>query len=166
MPDLHRFLSIYLNDHLTGATAGRDLFRRVARSHRGTPRGTELVALAHEVDQDRNALVDIMRDLDIRPSPLRVAAAQLGERVGRFKPNGMLLRRSPLSDVVELEAMRVAVAGKAAGWEALLALAAHEPRLRVDRLRGLIDRAHDQAGRVSRLHQRAVEELAPRALGL
>ena len=34
-PSLHDLLGVYLNDHLAGATAGSELAKRMARSHRG-----------------------------------------------------------------------------------------------------------------------------------
>ncbi len=158
MPDPHDLLAIYLNDHLVGSSAGRDLFRRAARSHQGSDRAPELTALAREVDEDRAAQVEIMRDLGVSPSMPRALAGRVAETLGRLKPNGTLFRRSPLSDVVELEGMRVAVAGKAAGWEALLALAQSEPRLSREQLTELRARAHDQAERLRALHLRAAAE--------
>jgi hypothetical protein len=44
------------------------------------------------------------------------------------------MRRSPLSDLIELEAMRTGVEGKAALWRALRALADSDSRLDCDEL--------------------------------
>jgi hypothetical protein len=43
-----------------------------------------------------------------------------GEKVARLKPNERVTKRSPLSDVLELEALVLAVQGKALGWRMLL----------------------------------------------
>ena len=158
MPDAPQLLATYLNDHLVGSSAGRDLFRRAARSQQGSDRGPELTDLAREVDEDRAAQLTIMRELDISPSRPRALAGRVAETLGRLKPNGTLLRRSPLTDVVEIEGLRIAVAGKAAGWEVLLTLADSEPRLSRERLVELRSRAHDQAERLRALHLRAAAE--------
>lgn len=156
-----RLLTSYLNDHLAGATAGRDLFRRAARSHQGDDLGGQLADLAREVDEDRDALIDTMTTLGIRRNPAAVLLGATAERVGRLKPNGFVIRRSPLSDVVELEGMRLAVAAKLAGWEMLLAVAADDTRLDRTALEDSVRRANDQLERVRSLHLRvAAERLA------
>jgi hypothetical protein len=158
MPDRDQLLTTYLSDHLVASSAGRDLFRRAAKSHRDTPRGPQLQRLAREVDEDRDAQLDVMRALGIEPSLLRVTVGRAAEWLGRLKPNGTLVRRSPLSDVVELEAMRAGVEAKVAGWEALLAVADRDPRVSRPRLEELLARAHDQAQRLQTLHQQAAAD--------
>jgi hypothetical protein len=44
---------------------------------------------------------------------------RIAERVGRLKSNGRIVRRSPLSSLLELEMLRLAVEGKAACWRTL-----------------------------------------------
>ncbi len=165
MPDLQQLLATYLNDHLLGATAGVDLFHRAAGSHRGSELGAELQRLAHEVAEDRDTLLAIMADLDVSPSQVRVLAGHVAERLGRLKPNGTLLARSPLTDVVELEGMRVAVLAKSSGWELLRAACTHEPRLDLGRLDGLLQRAADQRDRLAALHVRVGQERLATAAG-
>ena len=74
------------------------------------------------------------------------------EVVGRLKPNGRLLSRSPLTDVLELEALRDAVAGKSAGWQVLRAVADSDPRLDTVLLDELYERAERQRGELEVLH--------------
>ncbi|MFD4573612.1 hypothetical protein ACFWNK_10185 [Streptomyces sp. NPDC058417] len=50
-----------------------------------------------------------MTGLDITVDRAKVTLGRLAERVGRLKTNGRLVSRSPLSDVLELEAMLVGV---------------------------------------------------------
>ncbi len=163
--DLSRLLGIYLNNHLTAAAGGVDLFRRVARGHAGTPLGDEVDRLAAEVEQDRSALLGLMHRLDVRVNHPMTLLGKLGERVGRLKPNGFVVRRSPVSDLVELEALRVAVCGKSAGWEMLRTVAAHDDRITREELEVLIARAEDQADRLRTLHlqlaQRVIEDAEP-----
>ena len=146
-----KLLAIYLQDHLAGSTAGVELFRRAAGAHKGTALGDVLDALTLEVTSDRQALLDLMGVLGVRPDRVKTAAGWAGEKVGRLKLNGALLSRSPLTDVVELEAMRMAVEWKAAGWRLLQALVDADPRLAQVDLDDLARRADDQATRLESL---------------
>ncbi|MFD7258249.1 hypothetical protein [Streptomyces sp. NPDC059874] len=139
-----RLLAIYLNDHLTGAGAGVELLRRAARAHRGTPLGPPLAAMAQEVAQDLESLRRIMTDLQVPVMRSRIALGRLAEKAGRLKLNGRVVSRSPLSDVVELEAMRLGVEGKACAWRSLQAVADTDPRIDGVRLRELLRRAERQ----------------------
>jgi hypothetical protein len=131
-------LAIYLNDHLAGAVAGVGLARRLADG------GSIPADVANEIEEDRAALVDLMRTLDV---PVRKYKAGLGwaaEKVGRLKLNGRLVGRAPLSRVLELETMRLGVEGKAAGWRTLRIRADVDTRLDGARLDRLIERAGKQ----------------------
>ena len=151
MKQSHRWLTLYLQDHYAGAVAGTALFQRVASSH-GDPRVRQVVAdLAGQVETDRRELDEIMATLTIRHSLLKESLARVGEKLGRFVPNGALLRRSPLTDVVELEALSLAVEGKALGWKTMLTLAGTEPSLDASQVQHLLDRAHDQQVRLEEL---------------
>jgi hypothetical protein len=154
----NKLLTKYLNDHLAGATAGRDLSRRTADGHADRGFGKDLARLAEEIDDDRDALIAIMASLGIRPNRIWAATAGFAEKLGRLKPNGYIIRRSPLSDLIELEALRVGVAGKLAGWEALLAAEPLIPDLDRGRLDEFIERAHDQAARIRAMHLRLAED--------
>ena len=137
-------LGIYLNDHLAGSTGGLELARRTAGAHRGTAVGTTLTRLAKEIQEDREALLAIMADLEVPVRQYKVAAAWAAEKVGRLKLNGRLLDRSPLSSLVELETLRLGVEGKACLWRTLLVVAKDEPRLDAPRLDALLERATSQ----------------------
>jgi hypothetical protein len=138
-------LGIYLNDHLAGATAGTELAHRMARSHGDEEDSGTLRRLAAEIGQDRTALLDIMAALGIKVRRYKVGAAWIGEKAGRLKFNGHLFARSPLSDLEELEILRLGVEGKAAGWRTLRTLADSDARLDPARLDELISRARRQA---------------------
>ena len=138
-------LGIYLNDHLAGATAGTELAHRMARSHGDGQDGGTLGRLAAEVAQDRAALLDIMAALGVKVRRYKAVAAWAGEKAGRLKFNGHLFARSPLSDLEELEMLRLGVEGKAAGWRTLRTLADTDTRLDPARLDELISRARRQA---------------------
>ncbi|HEY5836333.1 hypothetical protein [Streptomyces sp.] len=146
-------LSVYLNDHLTGSFAGGALALRMAGSHADSSRAAEMRRLAEEVVRDRDELVRIMDRLGVPVRHYRTWLGIAGERITRLKSNGTLLRRSPLSDLIELEAMRTGVEGKTALWQALLAIADDEPLLDQAELQRLEQRAHDQARTLKRWHR-------------
>ncbi|WP_406193493.1 hypothetical protein OH807_02865 [Kitasatospora sp. NBC_01560] len=146
-------LHVYLNDHLTGAFGGAALADRIARTHPDSRRAAEMRRLARDVEEDRDALVRIMHRLGVPVRHYRTWLGLAAERLGRLKPNGTLVRRSPLSDLVELEAMRAGVEGKAALWRALRAIADTDRRLDPGDLDRLAQRAADQAGVLNGWHR-------------
>jgi hypothetical protein len=150
--DGHRWLKIYLQDHYAGASAGVSLFGRAATSHRDPAARKEIGELAHEVARDRDALLQIMHRLEIRPNRAKAITGLLAERLGRLKTNGRLLRRSPLSDVIDTEALALGVRGKAHGWKSLLEAVEDDPRLDADELHTLLRRATEQEERLDHLH--------------
>jgi hypothetical protein len=127
-----KYLSIYLADHVAGATAGLERVRRMASTYHGTPAGPVLQNLAEQLEEEREFLVTTTRTLGLDVSRSKVALATAAERVGRLKPNGRLLRASPLSALLEVEILRGAIMGKLSGWQTLSALPAGAP---VDRER-------------------------------
>lgn len=139
-----RMIGIYLNDHLTGATAGVELIKRIAGSHKDGPYAATFERLVEEISADREALLQIMKSVGAAPAVYKTSAAWVVEKLGRLKPNGHLLSRSPLSSLVEVEVMQLGVQGKAAGWRTLLAHAAYDERLDVAGLQRLLDRAERQ----------------------
>ena len=152
-------LGIYLNDHLAGATAGVQLARRMAASgHLPGPPGA-LPRLASEIAEDRTALLTMMAALSIPVRSYKVYAAWIAEKAGRLKPNGQLRTRSALSNLEELEMLRLGVEGKAAGWRTLRTLADQDRRLAAGRLDELIARASRQAGQLEDLRLAAAAQL-------
>jgi hypothetical protein len=147
--DLH----VHLQNHWTAATAGVDFARRVARSHEGTAAGIGLAEVSDQVADDRESLRKIMQQLGVRPARVVPLAARLVERLGRLKPNGHLIRRSPVSDVLELEAFRGAVTTKQAGWDTLVVLAETDDRLPREWLLQLGERAREQAASLTAIQR-------------
>ncbi len=152
-------LAIYLQDHLAAATGGLELFRRAAKSQLDPQRKTALARLAGEIGSDRDTLTGLMDQLGVARPPLRVAAGWVAEKVGRLKPNGTLLRRSPLSDVIELEAMRAGVAAKMDLWLLLQRLSTTDERLQATDFERLLGRSRSQYDELGELHLSAAEAL-------
>ena len=144
-------LEVYLRNHEAAAQAGLDLFRRAARNQQDRPYGPELAELRDEVADDLESLRGLMSELGVRPDLLLGLGLRAGERLARLKPNGGLVRRMPLSDLIEVEAMSDAVQAKLAGWRALMA--ANVPTRA--RLIDLIGRAEGQAEELRHLHRTA-----------
>jgi hypothetical protein len=86
----------------------------------------------------------MMAALEVSTDRVKLAAAWLGEKAGRLKLNGEILKRSPLSAVVELEVLALGLHGKQALWRTLASLSETEPRLDPERLAELTARAERQ----------------------
>ena len=152
-------IGIYLNDHLAGATVGTALAHRIASGRNQAADQATLQRLAGEINADRRALLEIMALLGVPVRHYKTGAAWVGERVGRLKPNGRLRTRSPVSDLEELELLRVGVQGKAAAWRTLRELADRDPRLSAAWLDELLARARAQADLLEGLRVRAAAAL-------
>ena len=133
----NEYLETYLQDHRAGAEMGRDLARRLAEENRGTRYEDFLASLAQEIDGDVATLDRIMDRFGVSKGLLKTAAAKVGERLGRLKPNEQLASYSPLSRVLELEALRGGVEGKLGLWDALSQIAPHDDRLDPDEIAAL-----------------------------
>ncbi|MGW7308415.1 hypothetical protein ACWGI1_22895 [Streptomyces sp. NPDC054835] len=155
-PDPDRLLRIYLSDHYAGSAAGHALARRMARAHHQGPAGHWLRALAGEIAEDRASLEGIMASLDVPVPRVRPLVMRCAEKLGRAKLNGRLFSRSPLSAVLELEALRLGVEGKLALWQSLSEIARSDERIDVTTVHHLADRAERQAGQLEDLRLAAV----------
>jgi hypothetical protein len=136
-----RLLAVYLRDHHALLVAARELARRMS----GQSRPGDVRALAAELrraaEDDLAALENLLVDLGGRPSHGGQAAILLGERLGRLKLNGRILRSSPLSGVVELEGCRLLLESADALWSGLdqLALGPSDAARRRERATRLLE---------------------------
>ncbi|MEU6769812.1 hypothetical protein [Streptomyces sp. NPDC046759] len=153
-----KLLGIYLNDHLAGAMAGTERAARLVRTARGSALGRALEPVAAEIAQDRTALIGIMRDLGVPVRRYKVCAGWTGEKLGRLKRNGRLVRRSPLGIVWDLEGLRLGVEGKTAGWQTLRRLSATDQGLDPAQLDTLLERARQQQETIEEWRARQAEE--------
>lgn len=155
-----KFLGIYLNDHLAASTAGLNLMQRIVDGEPPDETRRRLRPLVGQIAQDRDSLRVIMAKLNVSESRAKKAAAWTAERLGRLKLNGRIVRRSPVTSLLELEAMRLGVEGKLAAWLSLRELVPSEPRLDASTLEDLIARARSQIEQL----EAARMDVAPRAL--
>jgi hypothetical protein len=150
-----RLLGIYLNDHLAGSVVGARLARRIARQNEGNRYGSEITLLSEEIQEDRVSLEDLMRRLGVRRKKARLGLAALAETAGRLKPNGSLVSYSPLSRVIELEALALGITGKLELWQSVKIAAEPLDGFDTDQL---IRRAESQRDRVRELRLQAARE--------
>jgi hypothetical protein len=155
-PTRQRYLAIYLNDHLAGATAGVGRARLARGANEGTEFGGPLAVVCGEIEEDRASLESIMEELEIGRSRVKPAVGWLGEKLGRLKPNGQLRGYSPLSRVVDLEVLLLGISGKHRLWILLSEVLDDESSTD---LPGLIRRAEAQRSTIDDLQMRAVRLL-------
>ena len=148
-------LAIYLQDHHAGAQAGIALARRAA----GNNDAPELERIVRDIEEDERVLLRVMAAVGARPSTVKAIAAKVAERLGRLKLNGQLLRRSPLSPVIELELLLSGVKSKKHVW--LLLRDATDLDLDDVDLDRMIARVDEQVDRLDALWREAAREAFP-----
>jgi hypothetical protein len=153
-----KLLSIYLNDHLAGATVGIELARRTCSNNEGTDLGAFLVALIAEIESDREDLKALMEALGCRKDVVKQAGGWVAEKVGRLKLNGQLTGYSDLSRLEELEGLCLGVEGKLSLWKSLKQIENHDPRLVTFDLERLIKRAQQQREELEEHRIQAAEQ--------
>jgi hypothetical protein len=153
-PGGHELLRIYLADHHAGSVGGVALAKRLARRD-GEIGSTVGVVLGH-IQEDKRALLHLLSRVGgTRHRPKEVVVA-LAERLGRLKLNGRLIGQSPLTPVLELEAMVLAIEGRRRLWLTMTQLARDSyPDWDIDDLRRRASRAETDAVAVDRIRAAA-----------
>jgi hypothetical protein len=118
MPD-HRLPQIYLDDHAAVATATYELIGRMIRSGAHRDHAGLLVDVRDEIAGDRRRIEECLAALGTKPSRVKLGLAWLAEKGGRFKLNGRVLASSPLTPLVELEGLGLALEAHRALWRAM-----------------------------------------------
>lgn len=114
-----RLLEIYLDDHWAGAGAGRSLAARLVENNRDTQWEDRLSWVLGEIEEDDETLGQVRAALGFEGGTAKRTLARAAERVSRLKPNGRLISYSPLSRLLECEALGAGVLGKRRLWSAL-----------------------------------------------
>ncbi|CAM3255870.1 hypothetical protein NODU109028_07220 [Nocardioides dubius] len=151
----------YMQAHLAGAGAGIDLFTQAAGSVRDHAVRAELRRIRDELLDERRRLRRMLDDLGSGESAVLTTATRLGGLLARLKPH--LVRRTDTTDLIQLEAMRDAVAGKIAGWQALLVVVADYPSLDREELRMLIAQGEKQHRFLTEAHGEVARRVLQRA---
>jgi hypothetical protein len=137
-------LGVYLNDHLAGSAAGIELAEKLRDNNQGTELGRVMVALHHDISEDRETLEALLRHLGLERHPVKEAAGWMLEKVSRVRLNPALTGSHELTRLLETEALALGIEGKQAMWLALKEAAAANPRLAGTDYDRLIERARGQ----------------------
>lgn len=156
------YLGIYLNDHRAGEAVLVRLAGRILRSNRSTPWASDLSELHEAIRADAATLDEVAEAAGVTGGSIKRLAAIVGVGVGRLKLNGHLLTYSPLSRVLELEALIAALELKRSMWATLGELASGRPPLDVFDPTTMVDRASAQQEIVRPIQRWAASELANR----
>ena len=149
-------LSTYLNDHLSGATAGSRLAARLAR----TMPDPELKGLDVDVQRDRETLRRLMGDLGVAESRVKRLLGAAGELGSRLKLRITAQDRG-VAHLLAVETLTIGVEGKLRLWRALEAVEEVDPRLSRPELAQLAGRAEQQLSLLETVRVRlAVHSLA------
>ncbi len=137
-------LATYLNDHLGGSMAGRDLAEKIASDNEGSELGSFMAGVLTAIDEDRVTLEDVMARVGVERTIVKQAAGRLAERLSRLRMHRTVTGDPGLSRLLELEALILGVTGKVALWQTLQELAPRDPRLAGMDFEALIGRAREQ----------------------
>jgi uncharacterized protein (UPF0548 family) len=118
-----RLLAIYLRDHHALLVALRELAQRMSSADRLDEQRALADDLHRAAADDLDCVEQYLQRLDTTASRTRRAAVWTAEKVARLKLNGRLLRRSPLSAVIELEGSGLLLESNRAMWSGLAHLA-------------------------------------------
>lgn len=117
--DPQHLLVIYLQDHLAGSAGGFAVIRRLCKANVGTDLGATAAEIAVEIEDERALLSAAVEQHAATPDRLRAGAMRVAAALGAWKPNGRIVRRSPLSDVLELEMLIGGIEAKERLWTSL-----------------------------------------------
>src|SRR3712207_9335676 len=99
----NELLAVYLNDHLGGSIAGRDLAKKLVENNPGTELASFMQELLSEIEADRTTLEDLMDRLGIEKSTLKQAGGWMTERLSRLRFSHMVTKSAVLSQLMEME---------------------------------------------------------------
>ena len=137
-------MDVYLNDHLAGSTLGLDLAKQIESHGAGTPLGEVMATLVPQIEEDREALIDLMDRLDASENPVKQATAWVTEKASRLKFSGLSSGDAEVGIFMALESLTLGVAGKLSLWTVLKDVAPNHPQLATVDLDRLIERARSQ----------------------
>jgi len=137
-------IDVYLNDHLGGSMLGSDLAKQIRDQAEGTPLGQVMSRIATEIEDDHEALTELMDRLDVARNPVKQVTGWMAEKVSRVKFSGVSSGEPDHGMFMALETLRLGVAGKKCLWLAMAAVSEGHPELSGFDLDRLVQRASDQ----------------------
>lgn len=154
--DPERLLELYLGDHLGGASGAIQVVGRSRDRNAGNQFGEFLADLHRQLEEERDSLERITRTLGARPTKWKAGLGTVAAALGSLKPSGHLVTYSPLSRVLEMESLMMAVEGKLQLWDTLRFVDAGSRGVSADELDRLTEQARTQLDRLRTLHREAV----------
>lgn len=151
-------LDTYLNDHIAGATAGRNLAKMAAQEHQTDEHGPFFSEIYAAIDADYGTLKQVATALGVDESAGKTALAEIGSKVMGPKFTGG--EDDDLNAFVTLETLSIGVEGKVCMWKALKTVASDYPAFADFDLDDLLARATEQREKLEEQRQK----IAPRAL--
>ena len=138
-------MDVYLNDHLAGAMLGSDLAEQLQKENESTPLGDLMTTIAAQIEEDREALIDLMERMGTSKNPVKQATTWL-HRQGESRPkfSGLTSGEPEVGTFMALESLTLGVEGKASLWKALKAVADRYEPLQSTNLDELGERAKTQ----------------------
>jgi hypothetical protein len=100
--------------------------------------------VVQEIEQDRQALVDLMERMGTTANPVKRATGWVAEKASRVKFAGIMSGEPDHGAFMALESLTLGVEGKAAMWRALKEVASDHAPLRETNLDELLTRAGAQ----------------------
>jgi hypothetical protein len=155
--DARRLLRVYLNDHRAGAAAGLALARRCLHNNEHWRLGETLRGLIADIETDAGTLDRIIARMGIAENRPKQLLATAAERIGRLKLNARVTRYSPLSRLLELEALIAGIDAKRSLWCALGSSSAADALSSEFDFAELAERATEQRRRLHGHHREAAE---------
>lgn len=109
----------YMNDHLAGAVAARELLDHLITKHKGKPLEQFFVALEDDVEADMAVLQKLLGSTRAQESAVRKMAAWMAEKLARCKFKAAGEQMGGLGLVQALETLEIGIRGKQLLWRAL-----------------------------------------------
>lgn len=144
-------LGTYLNDHLAGANAGVDLAENLHGRVADRPEAATVDRVVADIRQDRDELQAIVAQIGESGHGIKQTMGWLAGKTHRLALAEPLTGDEHLSLLLVAESLAVGIDGKAALWEALQSLVGVHPVLAGVDFARLLDRAHEQRGRVEQV---------------
>jgi hypothetical protein len=137
-------MDVYLNDHLAGAMFGTDLARQIESQSEGTELGARIREIRTQIEEDQQALAELMERMGVTKNPIKQATTWLAEKFSRVKLTGLSSGDREVGLFMALETLYLGVEGKASLWRILRDVEDRYPALDAGELDGLIARAAAQ----------------------
>ncbi|WP_427131558.1 hypothetical protein [Pseudarthrobacter sp. S9] len=140
----HDVLSRYLHGHLIAGASGERLFEQAAKTWKDSPHAATLDKLKSAVSSDKKTLEAMATQLHLSMPAYKKPIAWVGAQLSALGPLNPFHSHHAANAQLELEALIIAVTGKALLWKTLIVLAPTDSRIRRDEVNQLLDRAMEQ----------------------